>query len=203
MFEIVGREEQVLYQWEQGVSLSNPCMKAGDEVVFRNSSGATYVMIADASGVEVPNKLLQRDLNILVELGQGLECHSECQTVFEVLPEEKPGDYAYVDNTIRGEQPSSAGWGMTVLYGNWTHGPYAYKTTNYTEEDKLTKDELMAIVRRGMVVIANVGDGYEEYYYATEAGTSDEDDYAWVSTRGGGDFCSKEYVDEGGTDSVS
>jgi hypothetical protein len=100
MFEIVGREEQVFEQWEQGVTLSNPCMKAGDEVVFRNSSGATYVMIAGASGVEVPNKLLQMCCNILVDLEQGNDRHTECRTTFTVNPAQKPDGYKCVDNSV-------------------------------------------------------------------------------------------------------
>ena len=116
MFEIVGREEQKFNQWEQGVKLSNPCMKAGDEVVFRNSSGATYVMIAGSAGVEVPNKLLQMTCNILVDLKQGSEQHDDCQTVFEVNPAEKPDDYVYVDNTIREEAQSSGGGSGDFVY---------------------------------------------------------------------------------------
>lgn len=118
MFEIVGREEQVFEQWEQGVSLSNPCMKAGDEVVFRNASGATYVMIAGASGVEVPNRLLQMTCNILVDLEQGNEQHSDCQTVFEVNPADKPDDYVFIDNTIRKEAQASGGGGRFDVHLN-------------------------------------------------------------------------------------
>ena len=104
MFEIVGREEQVFEQWEQGVTLSNPCMKAGHEVVFRNSSGATYVMIArEESGAvvcDVPNKLLQMCCNILVDLEQGNDRHTECRTTFTVNPAKKPDGYKCVDNTV-------------------------------------------------------------------------------------------------------
>lgn len=104
MFEIVGREEQVFEQWEQGVTLSNPCMKAGDEVVFRNSSGATYVMIArEESGAvvcDVPNKLLQMCCNILVDLEQGNDRHTECRTTFTVNPAQKPDGYKCVDNSV-------------------------------------------------------------------------------------------------------
>lgn len=113
MFEIVGREEQAFEQWEQGARVSNPCMKAGDEVVFRNSSGATAVMIAmEESGqvvADVPNKLLQMALCILVDLGQSNELHSECRTSFRVNPAEKPADYSYIDNTVREEEKSSGG----------------------------------------------------------------------------------------------
>lgn len=104
MFEIVGREEQVFEQWEQGAKVSNPCMKAGDEVVFRNASGATAVMIArEESGqvvCDVPNKLLQMCCNILVDLEQGMEQHSDCQTTFIVNPAQKPDGYKCVDNSV-------------------------------------------------------------------------------------------------------
>ena len=104
MFEIVGREEQVFEQWEQGAKVSNPCMKAGDEVVFRNSSGATAVMIArEESGqvvADVPNKLLQMCCNILVDLEQGNDRHTECRTTFTVNPAQKPDGYKCADNSV-------------------------------------------------------------------------------------------------------
>lgn len=110
MFEIVGREKQEFNQWEQDVILTNPCMKAGDEVVFRNSSGATYVMIAGASGVEVPNKILQMSCNILVDLEQGLEQHTDCQTVFKVNPGAKPDGYVCDDNSTHEAPGEKAVW---------------------------------------------------------------------------------------------
>lgn len=104
MFEIVGREEQVFEQWEQGAKVSNPCMKAGDEAVFRNASGATAVMIArEESGqvvCDVPNKLLQMCCNILVDLEQGNDRHTECRTTFTVNPAQKPDGYKCVDNSV-------------------------------------------------------------------------------------------------------
>jgi hypothetical protein len=95
--------------------------------------------------------------------------------------------------------PSGMGGGMTVLYNNWQYGPYAYKTPNYQEEDKLSKDELMECVRSGMVIIANIGDGWEEYYYPVVAGA--EGDFAWIGTNDSGNFYSKEYVSDGGSGS--
>lgn len=102
MFEIYNSENQHFTQWEQNHVLTNPCMKAKDEVVFRNSSGKTIVAYARTQGgqvvVDVPNVLLQYPLNILVGLGQGLEQHSECETVFSVVEADKPEDYEFVDN---------------------------------------------------------------------------------------------------------
>lgn len=115
-FEIVGREGvREFNQWEQNMKLSNPCMKAGDEVVFRNSSGATYVMIAGSDGVEVPNKMLQMTCNILVEHGQGQDSCGDCQSVFAVNPAEKPDDYVFVDNTIRKQEVQSGGAGNMLV----------------------------------------------------------------------------------------
>ena len=109
MFEIVG-SNQNFTQWELNKLLVNPCMKAGDEVVFRNSSGKTFVTYAwNKDGevvVDVPNVLLQYPLNILVNLGQGLDLHSECETVFSVIEAEKPENYKCVDN-IKRPTPSS------------------------------------------------------------------------------------------------
>ena len=155
MFEIVGREEQVFEQWEQGVKLSNPCMKAGDEVVFRNSSGATYVMIAESGGVEVPNKMLQMTCNILVDLKQGKEQHDDCQTVFEVNPAEKPDDYVYVDNTIRKQEVQSGG-------GSGGAGDMVVHITMndsypWYSADK-TFDEISAMIESRMDVMALLGD---------------------------------------------
>ena len=147
MFEIVGREEQKFNQWEQGVKLSNPCMKAGDEVVFRNSSGATYVMIAESGGVEVPNKMLQMTCNILVDLKQGKEQHDDCQTVFEVNPAEKPDDYVYVDNTIRKQEVQSGGGsGIVVIPVTWND-----EGEDYTVG--MTFQEIRAALDSGAVVI--------------------------------------------------
>lgn len=102
MFEIYNSENQHFTQWEQNHVLTNPCMKAKDEVVFRNSSGKTIVAYARTQDgqvvVDVPNVLLQYPLNILVGLGQGLEQHSECETVFSVVEADKPEDYEFVDN---------------------------------------------------------------------------------------------------------
>lgn len=158
MFEIVGREEQEFNQWEQGVKLSNPCMKAGDEVVFRNSSGATYVMIAGSAGVEVPNKLLQMTCNILVDLKQGSEQHDDCQTVFEVNPADKPDDYVYVDNTIRKQEVQSGG-------GAGGAGKFIVNATmdesyiNFTTDK--TYAEVASAIESGMDVVCHVqyGDG--------------------------------------------
>lgn len=167
MFEIVGREEQVFEQWEQGVTLSNPCMKAGDEVIFRNSSGATYVMIAGASGVEVPNRLLQMTCNILVDLEQGKEQHNDCQTVFEVNPADKPDDYVYVDNTIRKEeaQPSGGGGGGAVIY-NYDNSTEILTDENGNEVtvEQAIKDAFNVFINDGYSYLrpisVEVGDGY-------------------------------------------
>lgn len=101
MFEIVGGNPY-LTQWELNRTVSNPCMKVNDEVVFVNSSGrtcVTYARMQDGQVVaDVPNILLQDARNILGTLGQSLEKHSECETAFEVHEAEKPEGYVYVDN---------------------------------------------------------------------------------------------------------
>lgn len=93
--------------------------------------------------------------------------------------------------------PAGVGGGVTILYAN-IDDPYVYKNTNYREEDKLTKSELLGYIRSGIVVIGNVGEAWEEYYYPDSAGTDDESNYSWVRTTNNGVFFSKEYVFEGG-----
>ena len=168
MFQILGSESQEFNQWEQGKKVINPCMKAGDEVVFRNASGATAVMIArEESGqvvCDVPNKLLQMCCNILVDLEQGKEQHSDCQTVFGVNPADKPDDYVYVDNTIRKEaQPSGSGGGAGKMVVNIT------SNEDYTEyySDK-TFAEIKSAIESGMNVEAVMDDGgYIDYLRLT------------------------------------
>ena len=84
-------------QWELNKLVMNSCMKEGDTVVFRNSHGETYVVKAFVQAGEimadVPNYLLQTEGNILVDLGQGLERHTECRTTFTVVAKGKPEDY--------------------------------------------------------------------------------------------------------------
>lgn len=101
MFEIVGGNPY-LTQWELNRTVSNPCMKVNDEVVFVNSSGRTCVTYARMQSnvvvADVPNILLQDKRNILGTLGQSLEKHSECETAFEVHEADKPEGYVYEDN---------------------------------------------------------------------------------------------------------
>lgn len=101
MFEIVGREEQVFEQWEQGAKVSNPCMKAGDQVVFR-SHGKVHATIAfeenGAVVADVPNFLLKEHGEIRVDLGWGLDGHIGCRTFFLVNKADKPAGYKCEDN---------------------------------------------------------------------------------------------------------
>lgn len=96
MFSIYGGAKE-FNQWELNQLITNPCMKKGDEVVFYNSHGATYVVKAFEQGGEiladVPNYLLQMNGNILVDLGQGLERHTECRTTFSIVAQDKPEGY--------------------------------------------------------------------------------------------------------------
>lgn len=96
MFEIYGGGTE-LKQWELNKTVTNPCMKEGDDVVFRNAHGQTYVVKAFEEGgviqADVPNYLLQKSGNILVDLEQGLEHHTECRTTFAVVAQDKPENY--------------------------------------------------------------------------------------------------------------
>lgn len=96
MFKIYGGATE-FKQWELDQMVTNPCMKAGDEVVFRNASGETYVTkVFEQNGevvADVPNYLLQKALNILVDLEQGADKHDDCRTTFSVVAQDKPDGY--------------------------------------------------------------------------------------------------------------
>lgn len=102
MFKIYGGDTE-FKQWELDKLVTNSCMRAGDEVVFRNSHGETYVVRAFAKDgsvyADVPNYLLRTAGNILVDLGQGNERHTECRTTFTVTAAAKPEDYKCDCNT--------------------------------------------------------------------------------------------------------
>lgn len=110
MFIIYGGATE-FNQWELNKLVMNPCMKEGDTVVFRNSHGETYVVKAFVQDGEimadVPNYLLQTEGNILVDLGQGLERHTECRTTFTVVAKGKPEDYECPYNIP--DRPEKAG----------------------------------------------------------------------------------------------
>ena len=96
MFTIYGGKQEFM-QWDLDQFVTNPCMQEGDEVVFYNSHGATYVVNAFAKDgailADVPNYLLQMEGNILVDLEQGLDRHTECRTTFAVVAQAKPEGY--------------------------------------------------------------------------------------------------------------
>lgn len=96
MFTIYGGKTE-FEQWDLDQLVSNPCMKEGNEIVFRNSHGETYVTRAFKQGGEVladvPNYLLQKHGNILVTLEQGADRHTECETIITVTAKDKPEDY--------------------------------------------------------------------------------------------------------------
>lgn len=96
MFNIYGGATE-FNQWDLDQFVTNDCMKAGDEVVFRNASGETYVVKAfEQNGevlADVPNYLLKKAKNILVDLEQGADKHDDCRTVFTVVAQDEPDGY--------------------------------------------------------------------------------------------------------------
>lgn len=96
MFSIYGGATE-FNQWELDKLVTNPCMKEGDDVVFRNSTGETYVVRAFAQNgevlVDVPNYILKTAGNILVDLVQNQDRHDDCRTTFAVKAANKPDDY--------------------------------------------------------------------------------------------------------------
>lgn len=102
MFSIYGGATE-FNQWELDKLVTNPCMKEGDDVVFRNSTGETYVVRAFAQNGEVmadvPNYILQTAGNILVDLVQNQDRHDDCRTTFAVKAADKPDGYECTCNT--------------------------------------------------------------------------------------------------------
>lgn len=100
MFTINGNQKEFT-QWEQGYTLSNPNMKAGDKVRFVSSSGESAVMKAKnvngAVQVEVPNTLLKHASNITVQFVGGGDL-----TSFTVKSAPKPNGWQLIDNEPRG-----------------------------------------------------------------------------------------------------
>lgn len=115
MFNIYGGAAE-FKQWELDKFVTNSCMKEGDEVVFRNSHGETYVVKAFAQGSEiladVPNYLLRTADNILVDLEQGNDRHPECRTTFTVVAQDKPDGYECKYNVPERQSASSGGSGL-------------------------------------------------------------------------------------------
>lgn len=115
MFSIYGGAAE-FEQWELDKFVTNSCMKEGDEVVFRNSHGETYVVKAFAQGSEiladVPNYLLRTADNILVDLEQGNDRHPECRTTFTVVAQDKPDGYECKYNVPERQTASSGGSGL-------------------------------------------------------------------------------------------
>lgn len=115
MFNIYGGAAE-FKQWELDKFVTNSCMKEGDEVVFRNSHGETYVVKAFSQGAEiladVPNYLLRTADNILVDLEQGNDRHPECRTTFTVVAQDKPDGYECKYNVPERQSASSGGSGL-------------------------------------------------------------------------------------------
>lgn len=80
---------------------STPIWLWVDEVIFR-AAGGVYVVEAYKYGndivADVPNKMLEDALTMVVDLGQGAKHHPECRTRFDMVPAEKPADYVAVEN---------------------------------------------------------------------------------------------------------
>lgn len=131
LFVIYGGKQNFM-QWDLNQLVTNPCMKEGDEVVFYNSHGATYVVNAfEQDGeilADVPNYLLQTEGNILVDLGQGLERHTECRTTFAVVAQAEPEGYDCQYNVP--DRPAKAVGGVS----SWNDLTDKPDTLAYVEE---------------------------------------------------------------------
>lgn len=140
MFTIYGGKTE-FEQWDLDQLVSNPCMKEGNEVVFKNSHGETYVTKAFKRGGEVladvPNYLLQKHGNILVTLEQGADRHTECETIITVRAKDKPEDYKCSGNIKERKQDAvgGGGGGAAYLYAKPSDTSSSPTWTLYTDKD--------------------------------------------------------------------
>lgn len=95
MFTIYGGKQEFA-QWDLNQMVTNPCMNAGDSVVFK-AHGKAYETTAYKYGGEVvadvPNFMLQKPGIIRVDLHWGLDVHLNCRTYFDVTAQDKPEGY--------------------------------------------------------------------------------------------------------------
>lgn len=112
LFVIYGGKQEFA-QWDLDQMVTNPCMKEGDEVVFR-ACGKAYETTAFVKNGEVvadvPNFLLRKAGKITVDLGWGLDVHMDCRTVFNVTAQEKPEGYACECNIKERAVDGSPDW---------------------------------------------------------------------------------------------
>lgn len=169
MFTIYGGKTE-FQQWDLDQLVTNECMKAGDEVVFRNAHGETYVVKAfeqdGAILADVPNYLLMKDGNILVDLEQGLEHHTDCRTTFNVIAREKPEGYNCECNIPNRETNNNGG-------GSGGGADSVTVTFTYADEDQhdliadKTLEELAELYRSGKKIdaVLYTNDGFGDNYW--------------------------------------
>lgn len=97
MFTICGGNTE-FNQWDLNQRVVEPRLVAGDKVIFLNSSGMTYPMKAYSHNgevvVDVPNIILTKAVPMVVYING----HYETRTSFNVVAQDKPEDYVFVDN---------------------------------------------------------------------------------------------------------
>lgn len=149
MFTIYGGKTE-FEQWDLDQLVSNPCMKEGNEVVFRNSHGETYVTKAFKQGGEiltdVPNYLLQKHGNILVTLEQGADRHTECETIITVTAKDKPEDYKCGGNVKERKQAdalTAANIASALGYTPLSSASGAVQTANLASGEQMTKTNVV------------------------------------------------------------
>lgn len=85
-------------QWDLNQRVMEPRLVDGDKVIFLNSSGMTFPMMAYSHNgevvVDVPNKLLTMSTPIVTYING----YCETRTSFNVVAQTKPDDYVFVDN---------------------------------------------------------------------------------------------------------
>lgn len=172
MFKIYG-DAEVFNQWAMDYALTNEHMVVGDRVSFRTATGNLHVMYAYNEGgtvmVNVPNRLLQQDERIIVNLAG----HPGCQTIFDIIPGEKPEGYDDLYVASDRHDPSDlvsrvaaleagGGSGGVVVFTVDTNGTGDYENGIYTCNK--TFDEAVQILKNGGFAILVEESSFDSTY---------------------------------------
>ena len=133
MFIINGNQTEFT-QWEQGYSLTNPNMKAGDAVQFFSGAGDGSIMTAKEEGgvvlVEVPNIMLKHASNITARFVNGGD-----YTSFAVVGRKRPKGYVFIDNEYKEKEPTGGGGGNSTYNAEFDFGinipPRTFQNNTY------------------------------------------------------------------------
>lgn len=142
MFTIYGGKTE-FNQWDLEQLVTCDCLMEGDEVVF-SGHGKTYETTAFVQDgkvwADVPNFMLNKAGNFVVDLGWGLHRHMDCRTVFNVAAKAKPEDYVCPYN-IKPRNTAANGGVSAPSDWNASEGEAGYvrNRTHYEEVEVLSE----------------------------------------------------------------